>query len=89
MSTADLVSASYQLAHTLDELRRSKIVKFLNFQLENLKDWCKTQTTVYAIVAKSQNIKKEIVTNITTSGALGILTSLSVVLISSDEAPRN
>ena len=77
-STPDLVNLANQLAHTLDESPKRKTSKILNFQLWKMKfsKW-NQNFLVSAIIAKSQDIGNEIVTNLGFQTSSVFLTSLS------------
>lgn len=90
MFTLDLVSLAIQLSHSLDEPPEWKNTK-INFQLLQMMDPIWDQNLLSsAIIAKSQNMGKEIVTKLSTSDIFSLPTSPSnVLLIASDGALRN
>lgn len=86
-STPDFINLVNQLAHALDESRKRKTAKIFNL-LRQMK--FPTQNPASTIIAKSQDIRKEVVTNLSTAGAFHPLTSLSNILpIPNVGVPRN
>lgn len=89
MSTLN-VYLTNQLAHTLDKAPKRKTTKILNFQLWQMKVAIQNQNFLLsAIIAMSQDTRKDTVTNLSTSDTFSLLTSPSSVLTSKDRTPRN
>ena len=85
----DLVNLANQLSQTPDESPQKNMAKIL--QLQQMKGPKQNKTfLVSSTVIKSQDIEKEIITNLSTLGTFSLLISLSnVLLILNDMAPRN
>ena len=79
MSTLDLANLANQPSHTPDESPKRKITKFLIFNSSKWRSLNETKRLlVCAIIAKSQDVGKEIVTNLSALSAFSPLTSLII-----------
>ena len=87
----DIVILANQVSPTLDVTSKAGYQNTWFLTVENEGLWTKQNFfLVSAIIAKSQDIEKEIITNLSSLGTFSPLTSFSIVLpVLNDKAPRN